>query len=110
MRKALFLFVALFSIPLLMPTAKATGKSSTAQLHFVMGSFLQQGYTVGYVFNTTTNTLEELVVENAAGQEVPISTWTGSVTGNPNTWVVTFSNVYILLSNGIELGPINYQS
>ena len=75
-----------------------------------MGSFQQQGYTVGYVFNITTNTLEELDVENASGQIVPISTHTGSVTGNPTTFVVTFSNVYILLSNNTELGPINYQS
>lgn len=110
MRKALFLFVVLLTIPLLMPTAKAIGKCAIAQRFIVMGSFQQQGYTVGYVFNITTNTLEELGVENSSGQTVPISAHTGSVTGNPNTFVVTFSNVYILLSNNIELGPINYQS
>jgi hypothetical protein len=110
MKKALFLFVVLLSIPLLMPTAKATVNSAAARRFVVMGSFPQQGYTVGYVFNLTTNTLEELYVENALGQEVPISTYTGTVTGNPATWVVTFHYVYILLSNNTELGPINYQS
>jgi hypothetical protein len=110
MKKAFILFVVLLSAPLLMPQAKASVKSATAQLSIVMGSFVQQGYTVGYVFNVQTNTLEELRVENSMGQNVPITAQTGSITGNPTTFVVTFSNVYILLSNNIELGPINYQS
>lgn len=110
MRKALILFAILISTPLLMPPANATAKTASPMISIVEGSFVQQGYTVGWVFNIQTNTLEELVVEDAMGQPVGISTYTGSVTGNKTTFVVTFSNFYILLDNDTELGPINYQS
>lgn len=114
MKKALFLFAAVLSMSFLTPTADATvnttGKKATSQFLTVMGSFPYQGYTIGYVFNLTSNKLDELYVENSMGQQVPISSWTGSITGNINTLVVTFSNVYILLSPFTELGPINYQS